>query len=170
MVLFVNILSNLPILVGTSLVNFLTKVVSAFLLMVACSSVTSSTTLTNDEILNVTIDSAKLLELDVESSVVQIGNPAIADVTVNTPKSIFVMGLLIGETNLMVLDKSGNVILDANIIVTPRPMRQVTVHRGSGSIQTLSCNPRCYGTNNPEEPSSSTSAAGASSITTSGTQ
>ena len=170
MVSFVNILSNLPILVGTSLVNFLTKVVSAFLLMVACSGVTSSTALTNDEILNVTIDSAKLLELDVESSVVQIGNPAIADVTVNTPKSIFVMGLLIGETNLMVLDKSGNVILDANIIVTPKPMRQVTVHRGSGSIQTLSCYPRCYGTNSPEEPSTSTGTASTSSITASGTQ
>ena len=66
MVSFVNILSNLPILVGTSLVNFLTKVVSAFLLMVACSGVTSSTALTNDEILNVTIDAAKLLELDVD--------------------------------------------------------------------------------------------------------
>ena len=150
--------------------NFLTKVVSAFLLMVCCSGVTSSTALTNDEILNVTIDSAKLLELDAESSVVQIGNPAIADVTVNTPKSIFVMGLLIGETNLMVLDKSGNVILNANIIVTPRPMRQVTVHRGSSSTQTLSCYPRCYGTNSPEGPSSSTGTAGTSSITTSGTQ
>ena len=92
MVLFVNILSNLPILVGTSLVNFLTKVVTAFLLIVAGSGVTSSTALTNDEILNVTIDSAKLLELDADSSVVQIGNPAIADVIVNPPKSIFVMG------------------------------------------------------------------------------
>jgi len=114
-----------------------------------CLSLGSATTFAKDDILSITLDSAELIQIDTEITVVQVGNPEIANVSVNTPQSIFVSGLTIGETGLLLLDGAGEIVLDLNVVVVPKNERHVTVHRGSSTIQTLICHPRCLGVENP---------------------
>ena len=114
-----------------------------------CLSLGSATTFAKDDILSITLDSAELIQIDTEITVVQVGNPEIANVSVNTPQSIFVSGLTIGETGLLLLDGTGEIVLDLNVVVVPKNERHVVVHRGSSTIQTLICHPRCLGVENP---------------------
>ncbi|PPR36905.1 MAG: hypothetical protein CFH35_01674, partial [Alphaproteobacteria bacterium MarineAlpha9_Bin5] len=79
-----------------------------------CLSLGSATTFAKDDILSITLDSAELIQIDTEITVVQVGNPEIANVSVNTPQSIFVSGLTIGETGLLLLDGAGEIVLDLN--------------------------------------------------------
>lgn len=114
-----------------------------------CLPLASVKTFAKDDILSITLDSAELIQIDTEITVVQVGNPEIANVSVNTPQSIFVSGLTIGETGLLLLDGAGEIVLDLNVVVVPKNERHVTVHRGSSTIRTLICHPRCLGVENP---------------------
>ncbi len=159
------IVAKLPQLFDATFVSYVARTVSALLMINFGFGAYPTLTMAQDNIVEVTIDTAQLLELQVDSATVLIGNPGIADVSVNTPKTIFVIGLTIGETNLVVLDRMGKVILESNIVVLPKADRHVTIHRGSGSIQNLSCYPHCSATaSSGSTPSSpSTSAAVSSS-------
>ncbi len=55
----------------------------------------------------VKVDEAKMLAVTVEPSTVVVGNPNIADITVQTSR-IFIHGRNFGSTNIIVLDADGN--------------------------------------------------------------
>ena len=92
----------------------------------------------------VTVHQAKLLRLQRPAKVVMIANPTIADVVVQSPQLIFVLGLEPGETSLHILDGRGNVIRQSAVVVVPTAERTVTVYRANNLEEaTYSCAPRC---------------------------
>ncbi len=111
------------------------------LLFVFC--VVSVTSYANDEFISISVDSVELVQTNTPAAWIQIGNPEIADVSVNTSQSIIVLGLSVGETGLLLLDDRGEVIKNLNVIVVPRAKRQVRVYRGPTTVSTLSCHPDC---------------------------
>ncbi len=103
------------------------------------------------ETFNVRLDKAEILRLDEPASIVIVGNPSIADVTVENPNMLFLTGLAAGETNLIILDDNGEEILEYDLVVTSEIARQVTVHRNVDLLTTFSCKPRCIEVANPSE-------------------
>ena len=66
---------------------------------------------------------------------VVLGNRNIADVAVHDEHMIFITGKSFGTTNLMVFDRSGNQILNTEVVVTANTSNLVTVNRnGSNSL------------------------------------
>lgn len=99
--------------------------------------------------INLTLDKARVLRIERPVATVSIGNDDIASVSVESLRMIFLTGKAVGETNLVVLDKRGNEIANYDIVVAPEIRRHVTIHRGTTSIATLSCAPRCTMVANP---------------------
>ena len=92
----------------------------------------------------VTVHQAELLRLQRPAELVMIANPTIAEVVVESPTMIFILGLEPGETSLHILDGRGNEILTAPIVVAPTLERTVTVNRANNLEEaTYSCAPRC---------------------------
>ena len=92
----------------------------------------------------VTVHQAKLLRLQRPADVVMIANPTIADVVVQSPQIIFVLGIKPGETSLHILDGRGNEIRRSAVVVVPTAERTVTVYRANNLEEaTYSCAPRC---------------------------
>lgn len=94
------------------------------------------------EIMNVIVDKAQIVRLNRDAGVVMIANPNIADVVIESPRLIFVLGRNPGETNLYVLDGNGRQLLYKDLVVLANPERHVTVHRATKEV-TFSCAPRC---------------------------
>lgn len=94
------------------------------------------------ESVSVIVDQAKLMKLPERTSTVVIGNPLIADVTLQSGGLAVVTGKGYGSTNLVALDKGGNVLVD-NIVQVEGPNEKlVTVYRGARR-ETYSCMPDC---------------------------
>ncbi len=96
------------------------------------------------EVVSVVLDQARLLRLPDRVSTIIIGNPSIADGTLQTGGLLVVTGKGYGTTNLMVLDAKGTVIAEHTITVSG-PTNGLTVFRGSDR-ETLSCAPNCQRT------------------------
>ena len=101
--------------------------------------------------LDVRLDKAQILRLDVPAAIIVVGNPDIADVTVENPTLLFVMGRSAGETNLLILDETGEEIANLDLAVIGELDRHVTVHRDTIQISTFSCDPRCIEVANPSD-------------------
>ena len=67
---------------------------------------------------NVDLNKTNIIRLPRAASAVLIGNPDIADISVHSAKTLFIVGRGYGETNLIVLDRNGHEVLDTNITVT----------------------------------------------------
>lgn len=97
----------------------------------------------SDPIYQVDLNKTQILRLPAAAGSVVIGNPAIADVTVHSPTMIMVVGRGFGETNLIVLDRNGQTMVDADIQVTSiTPSNGVRLFNAQ-SRQTYSCSPYC---------------------------
>ena len=96
-----------------------------------------------EETIYVVVNKVQIVRADRIPSVVQVGNPEIADVNVASGKSILVLGISTGETSLLLLDSADNVIKDINVIVIPREDRRVTIHQGTTGTKSLDCGPKC---------------------------
>lgn len=92
--------------------------------------------------LNVKIDQAKLVRLDKSGAEVIIGNPSIADVSVQSGRLLILTGKSIGLTNMIVLDGSGNVVLETKIHVGSDGKKLISVNKGAAH-ETYSCSPSC---------------------------
>ncbi|MFQ5785710.1 MAG: pilus assembly protein N-terminal domain-containing protein [Alphaproteobacteria bacterium] len=101
-----------------------------------------------DDALRLIIDKSHLLRLTEDAATVMVANPGIADVVVESPRMVFLVGRDVGETNLIILDSAGKEILETPLVVVPNPVRQVTIHRNTVEA-TLSCMPRCAGVPTP---------------------
>jgi hypothetical protein len=91
---------------------------------------------------SVLIDQASLVKLDRPAAEIVVGNPSIADVSVQNGKLLVVTGKSYGETNLIVLDAEGKVVANRKLIVNDPRTGAVTVYRGSARY-TLNCAPHC---------------------------
>jgi Flp pilus assembly secretin CpaC len=92
--------------------------------------------------LSVRADQAVRVALSAPAKDVAVGNPAIADVQVLDERNILVIGKGYGTTNVVVLDRSGRLILDRVVVVSAADAGKVTVFKGSSASQ-YACSPRC---------------------------
>ena len=90
----------------------------------------------------VMIDQASLVRLERSAAEIIVGNPSIADVAVQSGKVLIATGKSFGETNLIVLDADGKVIVSRRLIVQEPRVGFVTPYRGLAR-QTLHCAPYC---------------------------
>ena len=90
----------------------------------------------------VLVDQATLVRLDRPAAEIVVGNPSIADVSVQSSKLLVVTGKSFGETNLSVMDADGKVVANRQLIVQEPRTGFVTLYRG-GTRQTLHCAPHC---------------------------
>lgn len=93
--------------------------------------------------MRVELDKAAVIKLKRDANVVVVANPNIADITVESPRLLFVLGLQPGETSLTILDEQSETILSTVIVVVPPVDRVVTVNRNVFPESTYSCDPRC---------------------------
>ncbi len=100
------------------------------------------------EPVEVTLDKGHLLHLDTAAKVVLVAQPGIVDAVIENPRTIFLLGRRLGETNLFVLDGAGREIMAADVVVVPQDDRHVTVNRSTEEA-TMSCYPRCAATAPP---------------------
>jgi len=92
---------------------------------------------------SVELNKTEVVYLPASAGAVVIGNPEIADVSVHSANTIFVVGRGYGETNLVVLDASGQKIMDADIqVVNNLPAHGVRLYNGK-QRETYSCAPYC---------------------------
>lgn len=94
------------------------------------------------EPISVIVNRAKVLHISQPADVVIIGNPAIADATIQDSQTLIITGRSFGTTNLIVLDKKGQSIANDLVTVMPSDDQVVTVYRRA-SRETLSCTPQC---------------------------
>src|SRR5262245_23010551 len=80
--------------------------------------------------LQVILDEAKIIRLPAGMATVVIGNPSIADVTIQKSGIAVLTGKTYGITNLIILDRSGEMISEEQVVVKPLDQAIVTVQRG----------------------------------------
>jgi Flp pilus assembly secretin CpaC len=87
-------------------------------------------------------DQSQLLRLPQPASEIIIGNPVIADVTVQAGGLLVVTGKSFGVTNLIALDGKREVMFERRIMVRRDDTRAVNLQRGV-LRQTYNCTPQC---------------------------
>ena len=92
--------------------------------------------------LKVGVDEARVVPLVKSPATVIVGNPLIADVSVQNGTLLVVMGKNYGTTNIIALDGAGEEIANVSLNVTTSGNFEVSLHRGS-SRTTLNCAPMC---------------------------
>ena len=97
------------------------------------------------EPISVKVNMARILRISAPAATVIIGNPIVADVTIQDPQTLVLTGKSYGETNLIILDSLGNPIADTTISVVQGEADLMTVYMGAART-TLSCKPVCQPT------------------------
>ncbi len=87
-------------------------------------------------------DQSQLLRLPRPASDIIVGNPSIADVTIQGGNLLVVTGKTFGITNIIALDEQRNVIQDQRIVVERDDQRMVVLYRGAVR-EFYSCTPNC---------------------------
>lgn len=110
------------------------------LLPALCSAVAAHAS--DDGMMRVFLNHAKVLKLDQPVSKVIIGNSEVADATVADSRTIVLTGKAFGTTNLVLLDAEGNALLDERILVSIDEGNTVRMFRQTERT-VLSCTPSC---------------------------
>jgi hypothetical protein len=90
----------------------------------------------------VNVDQAKLVKIPARVTTLIVGNPLIADVTLQTGGVIVVTGKGYGATNFIAMDRAGEILVDRLIEVQGPNEHVVTVYRGD-KRESWSCRPIC---------------------------
>ena len=96
----------------------------------------------DEGMMRVFLNHAKVLKLDQPVSKVIIGNSEVADATVADSRTIVLTGKAFGTTNLVLLDAQGNALLDERILVSIDEGNTVRLYRQTERT-VLSCTPSC---------------------------
>ena len=112
----------------------------AFLCLVSAAAPVVSDARAGD--LVVRYDQSQLIRLPRPASDVIIGNPSIADVTIQGGNLLVVTGKTFGITNIIALDAQRNVIQDQRVMVERDDQRMVVLYRGAVR-ESYSCTPSC---------------------------
>ncbi|MBN9012029.1 MAG: pilus assembly protein N-terminal domain-containing protein [Rhizobiales bacterium] len=94
------------------------------------------------ETVTVNVDQAKLIKLTGRVATLVVGNPLIADVALQPGGVVVVTGKGYGATNVIAMDRSGEVLEDRIIQVKGPTEELVTVYRGV-ERETYTCQPIC---------------------------
>ncbi len=80
-----------------------------------------------DDRLDVNWREAQIVRLSKPATSVIVGDPTVADVTLDDPTTLVVFGKAPGETNIMVIGNSQEMLMSKSLVVTPATARHVTV-------------------------------------------
>ncbi|MEW6769642.1 MAG: pilus assembly protein N-terminal domain-containing protein [Pseudomonadota bacterium] len=94
------------------------------------------------ESVSVIVDQARVIKLPERVATIVVGNPLIADVTLQPGGMVVVTGKGYGSTNMIALDRTGAVLADRSIQVEGPNDKLVTVFRGVDR-ESYSCTPTC---------------------------
>ncbi|MCO5130419.1 MAG: pilus assembly protein N-terminal domain-containing protein [Xanthobacteraceae bacterium] len=98
--------------------------------------------MSNQDTIAVSVDQAKLVKLPARVATLVVGNPLIADVTLQSGGLVVVTGKGYGATNVIALDRAGEVLIDRTIVVSGPTDKVVTIYRGA-ERESYSCEPNC---------------------------
>jgi Flp pilus assembly secretin CpaC len=87
----------------------------------------------------VKVNMARILRINAPAATVIIGNPGIADITIQDPQTLVLTGKSFGQTNLIVLDTLGNPVADT---IVQDQADVVTVYMGDAR-NSYACTPVC---------------------------
>ena len=91
----------------------------------------------------VSIDQARIMKMPDRVSTIVIGNPLVADATLQSGGILVVTGKGFGSTNLLALDRAGKVVMDKTVqVLGPASNNLVVVFKGV-ERETYSCAPEC---------------------------
>ncbi|HLN09253.1 MAG TPA: pilus assembly protein N-terminal domain-containing protein [Xanthobacteraceae bacterium] len=94
------------------------------------------------ESLQVVLDQARIVKLPDRMATIVVGNPAIADVSVQPGGIMVLTGRGYGATNVVVLDRSGQTLMERDVQVIGPQDNIVVVYRGVDR-ESYSCVPTC---------------------------
>ena len=92
--------------------------------------------------IDVELNQAKIIKLSRPADTIVVGNPLIADASVQDATTIVLTGKGFGQTNLVVLAEDGTPIVDQQVSVSRDNASTVRIYRRA-QIQTLYCAPYC---------------------------
>jgi Flp pilus assembly secretin CpaC len=95
-----------------------------------------------NDLIAVSVDQARLVKFPEKIATIVVGNPLIADVTLQAGGMVVVTGKSYGATNVIAIDRQGSVLMDRVIQVEGPTDKVVTVYRGM-SRETYSCAANC---------------------------
>lgn len=110
---------------------------------IALASLAGATAQANDPVYSIDLNKTQILRLPSAAGAIVVGNPGIADVSLHSPTTLFVVGRGFGETNLIILDRDGNTLVDADIQVTSTTPTHGTRLFNAGERESYSCVPYC---------------------------
>ncbi len=87
-------------------------------------------------------DQSQLLRISRPVAEIIIGNPTIADISVQSKNLLVITGKSFGKTNMILLDNEKNVIQENRIIVTHDQAQVINLRRGVAR-ESYNCSPRC---------------------------
>ncbi|MBV8567859.1 MAG: pilus assembly protein N-terminal domain-containing protein [Methylobacteriaceae bacterium] len=126
-----------------SIGNRLAALAFAAAVLTAATSLPAAAAALGSQMIVVKLDLAKVVRLPSQAQTLILGNPVIADVTLlRGGTTMVVTGKGYGQTNLIVLDKAGNLITESTIRVEQATDSLVIVQRGMDR-ESYSCLPRC---------------------------
>jgi Flp pilus assembly secretin CpaC len=114
----------------------------ALCLSLAVSALPTASAVAQDAPINVNVNMARILRINAAAATVIVGNPGIADVTIQDPQTLILTGKSFGQTNLIILDSAGNPIADTMIEVVQLQAGTMTVYQGQARTS-LACAPIC---------------------------
>lgn len=93
--------------------------------------------------IDVNVDQARVMRLPERVATIVIGNPLIADATLQSGGIVVLTGKGYGMTNMLALDRSGKVIMDRTVqVLGPGTSDLVVVYKGV-ERESYSCAPEC---------------------------
>ena len=95
-----------------------------------------------DDMIVVHLDEAMVVKLPDRATTVVIGNPLIADLSVQPGGLAVITGKSYGATNIIVIDRGGAVLAEYDVEVQESSDKIVAVYRGVNR-STYSCTPEC---------------------------
>lgn len=121
---------SIAALIGTTFLG------TMFVVMPAVEALAQSAPVT------VKVNMARILRINAPAATVIVGNPGVADVTIQDPQTLVLTGKSYGQTNLIVLDSLGNPIADTVLQVVQDQADVVTVYMGAARTS-YACAPDC---------------------------
>ncbi|WP_430910105.1 pilus assembly protein N-terminal domain-containing protein [Methylobacterium sp. sgz302541] len=94
-------------------------------------------------LVTVFVDNAKVIRLPEKTATVVVGNPLIADVTLQKNGVLVLTGKSFGTTNLIAMDGTGTMLAESMVRVEAPQASVVTVQRGAEERNSYSCTPNC---------------------------
>lgn len=123
----------------------MSKIAAVLTLTTVLSSGFSLSATAQEGMYSVQLNKTEIVHLPEPAAAIVIGNPNVADVTVHSSETIFIVGRGYGDTNIVILNTAGQKVMDAEVHVTASNSRKnVRIFSGSSTMRaSYNCSPYC---------------------------